>query len=187
MNDFNPKTWLENYGDYLYNYALSRVKSPELAEDLVQETLMSAWRAREGFAGRSTEKTWLTSILRNKIIDNFRKTSKEDTVSYNFNLEPGNDDDGNFNAWGIWKTYVPNWLEHPDLVIENEEFLQAFQSCMEKLPENMRRVFVLKYLEEKEAEEVCQVLDISPSNYWTILYRIRARLRNCLQKNWYKK
>ena len=69
----DPAEWTQIYGDYLYSYALSRVYRKELAEDLVQETFLSALKSKDSFQGRSKEQTWLTSILKNKIIDHYRK------------------------------------------------------------------------------------------------------------------
>ena len=68
MNKLDPEKWISEYGDFLYSFARSRVADQETAEDLVQETLLSAWRSKDRFEGRSSERTWLVSILRNKII-----------------------------------------------------------------------------------------------------------------------
>ncbi len=78
MNNLEPNSWVDNYADYLYRYAQSRVNDSAVAEDLVQETFLSAWKARERFEGRSSEKTWLSSILKNKIIDYYRKALVKD-------------------------------------------------------------------------------------------------------------
>ena len=73
----NPDTWLDQHGDSLYRFALMRVRNPSTAEDMVQETLLAAWRARSNFAGGSAERTWLIAILKNKIIDYFRRYRHE--------------------------------------------------------------------------------------------------------------
>ncbi|NIR14014.1 MAG: hypothetical protein GWN86_08695, partial [Desulfobacterales bacterium] len=69
----DPEAWVDQYGDYLYRYAISRIHEPAVAEDLVQETLLAALQGKEGFKGRSSEKTWLTGILKYKIVDYIRK------------------------------------------------------------------------------------------------------------------
>jgi len=69
----SPSEWISNYADALYAYAKPRVNDAQLAEDLVQETFLSAWKARDGFKGEASEKSWLFTILKNKIIDHYRK------------------------------------------------------------------------------------------------------------------
>ena len=73
----NPENWVDEYGDYLYRYALSRVKDPIIAEDLVQETFLAALKARHNFQGRSTARTWMIAILKHKIVDYIRQKVRE--------------------------------------------------------------------------------------------------------------
>ncbi len=77
-----PQKWVERYGDYLYNYTIVRVNDQAKAEDLVQETFLAGLKGRDGFQGKSSERTWLISILKRKIIDTYRKqyTSKESSM-----------------------------------------------------------------------------------------------------------
>lgn len=150
---------MDEYGDALFRYALSRVGSQEAAEDVVQETLISALRGFEGFEGRSSTKTWLFSILRNRLIDHVRKASRErehiesegDEVEVMYKA---------FSASGIWSVYVPNWAGDPDRALESREFLVTLQGCMEKLPERARLAFTLKFLKELDAEEICKALGL---------------------------
>ena len=73
----NPEQWVELYGDYLFKYALMRLRDSAKAEDAVQETFLAALKGGKTFAGRSAEKSWLVGILKNKICDYYRKASRE--------------------------------------------------------------------------------------------------------------
>src|SRR5262249_60497286 len=73
----DPETWVDRYGDGLYRYALLRLRAPDLAADVVQETFLEALRVRHTFARRSSERTWLIGILRHKIVDQLRRASRE--------------------------------------------------------------------------------------------------------------
>src|SRR5277367_4890174 len=74
-NLLNPHQWVAAHADYLYAYAITRINDEEQARDLVQDTFLAALEKISGFEGRSSERTWLTAILRNKIIDVYRKKS----------------------------------------------------------------------------------------------------------------
>jgi RNA polymerase sigma factor (sigma-70 family) len=69
--------WVDEHGECLHRYALARVRKAEVAEDLVQETFLSAVRGYEKFGGRSSDRSWLSSVLKNKIVDHFRKLGRE--------------------------------------------------------------------------------------------------------------
>ena len=181
LKDNNPDKWLEDYGDYLFRYALVRVKKHEIAEDLVQDTFVSAFKAYETFRGESKFKTWITTILRNKIFDYYRKNNKlEKNESFEDQIEE-------FNSFGIWKVYVPNWAKSADEVIEDQEFVDTLTSCISKLSGNYQQAFKLKHLDSLDSDEICKVMDISPSNFWVLMHRVRLQLRKCLETNWYKK
>lgn len=178
----DPSLWLDEYGDILYKYAVARVKSQELAEDLVQEALLSGIKAYDRFEGRCTVKTWLVGILKNKIIDHFRSVSRKGI--------PDDLDDKDvhtqnyFNSFGIWRVILENWADSPDEILEKRDFYKVFEGCLGKLPEQSRKAFLMKMSGEKESAEVCNILGISSSNYWVLLYRARLALRECIEINW---
>ena len=182
--DFDPTLWLADYGDYLYRFALVRVKQRELAEDLVQDTLVSAYGARESYRGQASVKTWLVAILRNKIIDYVRKAARRSSVSYE---ALGGDEvvDESFNSLGIWADWVSDWGESPEALVERKLFVDQLQKCIEALPENFREVFILRVVDGLETDEICSQLEISPNNLWVILYRARMRLKKCIGKKWF--
>ena len=177
-------TWLDRHGDALYRYALVRVRDSDIAEDMVQETLLAALRARDSYAGQASERTWLVAILKNKIIDHFRRAAREtpmpdppepdDTVEAFFEGETP----------GHW-TEAPATWGRPDTALEQTEFWRAFRDCLANLPERQARVFALTELDELSTPELCKALDITASNAWVLLHRARLRLRDCLERSWF--
>jgi RNA polymerase sigma-70 factor (ECF subfamily) len=180
----DPESWVDQHGDYLFRYALMRVRDPKIAEDLVQETFLAALRSKERFSGRSSERTWFTGILKHKIIDQFRKSSREQPIS-----DLGSEDDTNierlFDEKGHWKIGPERWDTDPTKAHEQEEFWHTFQGCMQNLPVRIADAFSLRELEGLETEEICTTLDISKSNLWVMLHRARLQLRECLETNWF--
>lgn len=184
-----PKYWVERYGDYLYNFAIVRVNDPEKAEDLVQETFLAALKARENFQGKSTERTWLISILKRKIIDSYRKMYSSRTSSISeFEQDIS---DGDFYRDG--EPFKGHWLEGkgphshsllPEGDLEEEELIRVIQLCISLLPPNLAAAFVMKMIDEAESEEVCKELEITPSNLWVMLHRARLKMRKCLESKW---
>lgn len=179
----NTHDWLTDHGDYLYRYALARLRNPHLAEDAVQETLLAAL-AGSGFAGKASPRTWLTGILKHKIIDQFRRQQREMPLA-----EPDEvaiDDSGIdefFLDNGHWSEPPSAWRE-PGNLLQQNQFLEVLQDCMDRLPKKLARIFLLREIEEANNEEICKELDISPTNAWVMLYRARMGLRKCLEMNW---
>jgi RNA polymerase sigma-70 factor (ECF subfamily) len=174
--------WLAEHGDALYRYALQRVRSPDVAEDLVQETLLAALSAVSGFEEKSTERTWLIGILRHKFLDYLRKSVRQRPIS---ELMP---DDGYnpFDENGHWKIKVSAWRGDPLERLETAEFYKVLEDCLSKLPPRISQVFWLYEAESMETEAVCQELEITATNLWTILHRARLRLQRCLSLNWFE-
>lgn len=183
----NPEGWVEEYGDSLFRYALVRVRRHEVAEDLVQETLLSAMRSREKFAGQSSERSWLFGILKHKISDYFRKLGRETSFT---DLESFADEfSEKFVPEGYWvhAKGPKEWKPEADEVIHRSEFWQTMHACLDKLPERMANVFMLREMEEVESKDICSMLSISESNLWVMLHRARMALRECLEINWFNR
>lgn len=172
--------WVEEYGDYLFSFAYQRVKNEDVARDLVQDAFLSALKAYKNFRGDSSLKTWLTTILKNKILDHFNREKTKNQTS----LEEGTNSD--FNKFGIWNVYVADWARNPESLLQDQQLKLVFSKCASKLKAVESQVFNLKYTEDLESEEICKLLGISESNLWVILHRVRNRLRICLEKNWYE-
>ena len=181
--DHDITEWVTEYGDRLFNFAMMRLKNKALAEDIVQETFLSAFKSQSSFEGRSSVYTWLVRILKNKIIDHIRKQSRKSEVSYEEVNCPEKGD--LINNKGIWKAPLGEWAADPGQLLDKKGFQVQIQKCLETIPEKYREAFVLKMIDDMEAEEVCDMLGISSNNLWVIMYRARMRLRACLDKHWF--
>ena len=178
----SPDQWLQLYGDILYRYGISRVRNVDVAEDLVQETLLAALKAKENYAGQATEQTWLIGILKHKIIDYFRKSSREHNQDDDNHLVEKGDD--YFNQNGRWQVDFSHWNK-PDKSMEQEQFMLTLQNCLSNLSPKMAQIFVLREIDGLKSEEICEMLSISTTNnLWVILSRTRMQLRHCLDINW---
>ena len=182
-HELNPQLWVKNHGDYLYNFAYYRVNNKEVSEDVVQETFIAALKAQKSFRGESTELTWLLSILKRKVIDYFRKVSsgKERTVSdYTLPFQ----DEGMFEGHWLVNRLPKDWSTDADSSLNQEEFQQILEVCLSLLPPKWRSVFVLKFMEELNSDEVCKEAGCTPSNFWVIIHRARLKLRECIENKW---
>lgn len=182
------KEWVLEYSDSLYTRALNRTSSEEIAEDLVQETFIAAFAAFDGFQNKSKVKTWLTSILNNKIIDHYRnKSNRHQSLDQ---LEEGKAfqiTDSMFDTNGKWNSTNQNsiWEDEKHL-LDDEDFNAAMKLCMDDLPVQWRIAISSKYLLEKETAEICQELGLSTSNYWQIMHRAKLLLKKCIEMHWKK-
>jgi RNA polymerase sigma-70 factor (ECF subfamily) len=181
----NPETWVDRYGDYLYRFALTRVKDPALAEDLVQDTFLAALKGRKNFQHRSALQTWLTAILKHKIIDHLRRKIRVQPVE---DIEAvGETVEGFFEKSGGWRLRPGNWDLHPGKILEQRQFMDTLYRCLAELPERLAKAFMLREMEGLSTDELCKSLQITPTNSWVMLYRARTYLRRCLETNWFEK
>ncbi len=180
----DPATWPDQYGDILYRHALFRLRDPMAAEEMVQETFLAALQARERFAGNSSEKTWLVSILKHKTIDYLRKAVREqphDEELSDFEALQNESFDGK----GHWKIDVKQWAG-PDTQLENEHFWNALEECVSRLPPRLATLFMLREIDGLESETICKEMELNTTNnLWTMLSRMRMRLRQCLDITWF--
>lgn len=182
-NPLSPDDWIDNYADYLYNYAIARVNEPDIAKDLVQETFFAGLKSAKNFEGKSTERTWLISILKRKIIDYYRKiNSNKGKAEVRMSFYDSGENEGNW----IEERVPQSWDASAEKDLENEELKSQLDQCIDKLPVKYAMVFRMKTIQEFETEEICKELDITPSNSWVIIHRARTQLRECLEKNWFK-
>ncbi|WP_336516980.1 sigma-70 family RNA polymerase sigma factor [Pollutibacter soli] len=177
-----PDRWVENYASQLFGYTFARVADEQHAEDIVQSTFFSAWKGREGYNGEASEKNWLFAICKNKIIDYYRDRSRNRDI----NSESKGEEDIYFDHTGHWteEAAPKEWgavMEHPG---EDREFYEVLARCTAKLKLIQQQVFSLKYLDDLDAEQICEALKITQSNYWVLIHRAKLHLRVCLEKNW---
>jgi RNA polymerase sigma-70 factor (ECF subfamily) len=174
---------VKEYGDYLYRQAYLRTGRAETAEDLVQETFLAAIQNMAGFEGRSSVKTWLMGILRNKIVDHFRKSGREESFAFDDMDEQRSRD---FLANGSWRHFMHRWDGSPEDKLEQKGFMAALENCIMALPERIRQVLMLKVLDNFDSSQICKEVGISTSNVWVTIYRARMQLRGCMEANWYR-
>jgi len=174
----------EAHRGYLLRVARLQLRNDELAEDVVQDTLVAALQAAGGFSGKSSVKTWLTGILRHKIVDAIRRKASAPTFATLEDECQIDDFDALFDESGHWGNPPANWGS-PDADLERREFLDIMDFCLEMLPPNTARVFMMREVMELESDEICKELSITPTNLWVIMYRARMSLRECLEKNWF--
>lgn len=172
-----PSQWLERYGDQFYNYAFARLNNHEFSEEAVQETFMAAVIAIDEFEGKSSEQTWLFSILKRKIVDVVRREWKPKAKSSL--ADEVNPDSQLFLSDGNWRY---KWSSPEHCPVESKEFLQIVQRCLGRLPSNQASVFVLRVLEEKTPQEICKELEITPANLGIRLHRARLGLARCVSQ-----
>ena len=187
----DPASWVDLYGDYLFKFALMRLRDASRAEDAVQETFLAALKGGKSFAGRSAERSWLTGILKNKIYDQFRKASRESSFT---DLNFYQDEEGErFASSGatkggwIHESGPREWTPDPGAGLDNEIFWKTFHECAGKLPQKINSVFCLREIDGIETREICAMLNISENNLWVMLHRARMALRRCLEINWFGK
>ena len=185
IHTLEPKKWVELYADYLYNYALGRLNDEETARDLVQDTFLSALEKTSSFRGDSTERTWLTAIIKYKIIDVYRRQSRGLSVKKGdaFGDDENEFFDADLNHWKKEHWPAPFGVEQYD-PLNNKEFMSTLQRCLTKLPPLWNSVFKMKHIDDEQTDEICKEMRISASNFWVIIHRAKVNLRSCLQKNW---
>jgi len=181
MTTANMHDWLNEHSDYLYRFALARLRDSHQAEDVVQETFIAAIKS-PSFAEQSSPRTWLTGILKHKIIDVMRKSMREIAASDLMSDEDGNMDDF-FSETGHWVDAPQAW-SIPDNALEQKQFLAVLQNCMDKLPTKLATLFLMRDVQEEDNEEICKELNITATNAWVMLYRARMGIRKCLEINW---
>lgn len=189
--NLDPATWVDDHGDCLFRFALMRLRDASLAEDVVQETLLSAIQAVNSYTGNATERTWLIGILKHKIIDHYRKNNKQVQLT---------EEDADLSGTERFFERPDKWSGHwaiplrpvdpeqsPEDVIERGEFWNVMKACLSALPDRVANVFTLREMDGLSSEEICDALGLSSSNFWVIMHRARMQLRRCIEIKWFRK
>ena len=179
---------VDSHRGYLLRYATARLRDGVQAEEVVQEALLAALAGIDSFSGQSTLRTWLTAILKFKIID-LQRNLVRDRAHF---VSAGSGDDSADHGWldrlfddtGHWRSQFADWPK-PDQALEQKEFFQAFEQCLDKLPKAAGRVFFKREVMGADTDEICKEEGISSSNCWVMLHRARVSLRECLERNWF--
>lgn len=176
-----PELWIDSYADYMFNYTISRVKDFDTAKDLVQETFLAGLKSKSNFKGEASERTWLISILKRKIIDYYRKlNSQKSKAETRMGENPYSETDVNW----LEERVADNFNRNAEDTIQNKELGIAIEDCIKKLSEKHRTIFKMKTIQGYDTEAICKEFDISPSNLWVIIHRARVSLMGCLKENW---
>jgi RNA polymerase sigma-70 factor (ECF subfamily) len=183
--NLDPSEWVGQYGDYLFRYAMLRLRDRSAAEDLVQETFLAALKARGSFSGNSSESTWLVGILKHKIADHFRRQAREAPLEgSDLRDQP---DSSPFDGSGRWISGPTDWGGNPADLYREKKFLDQLAKCLSGLSPNHANAFTLREIEGEDTGEICKVLNVSETNLWVILHRARMQLRRCLETQWFHK
>lgn len=172
--------WVDRYSDYLYNYTIVRVNDHEVAQDLISETFFAGLKSAANFKGEASERTWLTSILKRKIIDHYRKSNSKKgkaEVRMNYTSE---DNDGD---WLEERVSDPFDKTAED-TMENSELGEAIYNCLDGINAKQAAIFKMKTIDNFDTEAICNEFDITASNLWVIIHRARTAMAECLEKNW---
>ena len=180
-HQINPNKWIDLYSDYLFNYTITRVNDRDIAQDLVQDTFFAGLKSMKNFKGEASERTWLVSILKRKIIDYYRKiNSNKGKAEVRVNFSEEGDEEG---SW-LEKRVADPFDKTAEDNIENKELGLAIHDCLSKLPEKQAEIFKMKTIIGYETEVICNEFDITASNLWVIIHRARTALASCLEDNW---
>ncbi len=177
---------LDSHRSYLMRVAQLQLRDRDLAEDVVQDTIVAALAGQAGFTGRSSLRTWLTGILKHKVVDAIRRRQREPLAAAALDEELDVEDfDALFREGGAWAEPPADWGD-PESALNQRQFLDVVEICLERLPANTARVFLMREVMELETEEICKELAITANNLWVILYRARMSLRACLEETWFR-
>lgn len=180
-HEINPNKWIDLYSDYLFNYTITRVNDRDLAQDIVQDTFLAGLKSMKNFKGEASERTWLISILKRKIIDHYRKINSnkgkaEVRITYS--------DDESEGDW-LEERVADPFDKTAEDTMQNNELGDAILNCLSKLPEKQAEVFRMKTIEGLETDVICNELNITASNLWVIIHRARTAMASCLEENWF--
>lgn len=167
----------------LLGFARLQLRSQAAAEDVVQDALESALAGQTRFNGSAAFQTWVFSILKNKIIDELRRSSR---TQADVDAEAALDESiaDLFNERDHWSAMPAAW-GNPHSSLEQKRFWEVMEACLDNLPAAPARVFTMREFLELDTEEICKELAISPSNCWVLLHRARLGLRECLGRRWF--
>ena len=179
----DPAEWVDRYGEVLYRYAIVRVRKREVAEDLVQDTLLAALKSHDRFEGQSAEQTWIIGILRHKVMDYIRSTRRGMArVTDDSQIDWFADF---FDDRGGWRKAPDPTAINPDSLLEKEEFWDVFDACLGALSPRTREAFARRVIENEETSVISGALDVTVNNLWVILFRARTQMRRCLMTKWF--
>jgi len=178
-----PYMWVDEFGDFFFRYAVSRLRDVNSAEDVVQQTFLAGLKHVDQYSGKGSMQGWLLGILKRKIIDFVRERRR--TIQQ-ADDEADNPFDRMFDRKGRWTKESASIIRQPMDSLEREEFWPIFRQCLAGLPPRQADVFALREMDDLSTEVICKELSISPSNLWVLLHRARLRLAICIKTRWHQ-
>ena len=175
---------LETHRRAMFKFAMLQLRNESHAEDCVQEALAAAIQSADGFSGNSSVRTWLIGILKHKIIDHFRRASREQPLTIEEEESSLEDFDALFKPDGHFVDPPAAWA-NPEQALTQQQFFEVLESCMQALPKVTARVFAMREVMGVSTEEICAQLGITSNNCWVLIYRARMSLRQCIEKRWF--
>lgn len=182
MQPSAPERWLVDHGRVLFAYAYSRVRDRDDAQEVVQETLLAAWRGHRRFAGKSSERTWLVGILKHRLADHWRDTLRQTRAMRSIETFDETETPDELSDEFQQRYGAPSPWPDPYAALERREFWAIIADCIEALPARQAHAFSLCVLDGLGTREVCKILDVAPANLWVTLHRARMRMREQLEK-----
>jgi len=182
INHKQINDWINKYTEDLISWTMHKISDTESAKDIVQDTFLAVAKDAQQFKQKSNPRTWIFSILNNKIADYYRKKYKQGTkTDFDILSTFFTDDD----EWSKDKKPI-NWQTNEKNLLDDLEFIEILNYCLENLPHKFNAVIKMKYYTEKNPEEICQKLEISSTNMWQIMHRAKLKLRDCIENGWFK-
>ena len=175
---------LEKHRRAMFKFAMLQLRNETYAEDCVQEALVAAVQSADRFSGDSSVRTWLIGILKHKILDHFRRSSREQALAGSEDETSLDDFDALFKEDGHYVEPPASWA-NPEQALTQSEFFEVLERCMSALPKVTARVFTMREVMGVSTEEICAELGITSNNCWVLIYRARMSLRECLEKRWF--
>lgn len=196
MTDLPDQRFSPAFLDELYqamlSFATNQLGNEQYAKDVVQDALVNALKYANKFQGKSTFKSWVFAILKNKIADFIRQNHKYIALSELSDDEQSDEEflELLFDKTGHWhndnapKAFDDSWC-NPETNVEQTDFWHVLELCLNNLPKEQARVFLMKEYIELDTQEICQELSISSQNFYVLMHRARLRLQTCLSVKWF--
>lgn len=175
-HELKPENWIGEYRDYLVKFAWGKVSDFGIAEDLVQDTFLSAWAARARFRGACSERTWLVGVLKNKIIDHYRRTARRPLVTETDLLNSDREESGSGTGWLEQNALAGDKFD-PARKVEQFEFMAQLDAGIESLPPLSGKAFRMREVQGLSTDEITRALNITKSNLWVLIHRAKSGLQ----------
>jgi RNA polymerase sigma-70 factor (ECF subfamily) len=154
------------------------VPSAAVAEEVVQDTWVAVLRGIDGFAGRSSFKTWLLRILVNRA----KSTGMHEARSVAIDDVGPAVDRSRFDGAGAWTSPPEHWVEDSEDRLLATGLRERLELALKRLPSRQRAIVILRDVDGLSSEEVCGVLDITAGNQRVLLHRARGHLRAAVEE-----